>query len=952
MPWSNTELARFVDRLELARETAARNFPERGTSGLELEWNVMGADLRPALTWPGVPSQAAFADALREAHLPEWLARYSQLEVFNWMIEWATDPFYSPPLAVYQARLFEACLLTTVERASTGGAGPLRAWHGNLLFPVEVGHQSIPRGWNLAKRRYLERCVDLFGSRLATAGIHANLSLPEPLLAWDLVHLPRSGRRPLQLDSFRNEVYARATRLLRAHAALFIATSASTPLRAEVRGGRPVVVLTEHDSVRTLTFPSPPELDPVHLYRTHADYVRLSKDLVRRGIRFGNNNWTPVRARSLAEPVERLIAISAEELEALGQRGLYEENGRDAPSREHVAREIIIHNLLARIDIPMARVEVRTDEGGLPLDLEIANLALKELLLLRGYADSEFGDLFLYSRDDLRRARVNELAAANTGMGAELVHPFSRARVGMRAFLGETLDNVRPLAHALGWDEWLVPLDEIAHGAPNAAERIRTRLVPEADKHSVVEAEAISRLFDERRVQVASDIELIRRELPGLGPLAGKLAALWQRAEAAQLLPTAEALPAAIQLQPSADDVTREVVLLASRLIAIPSVSVAPGGSPRMEAIHAAVRFVADDLRRGGLEVRVFAEGPFPALLATFPGEDPAPVVLLGHLDVVGPDPDESQFTPRLDGQYLVGRGAADMKTVAATYVVWMKATRRIGPPYPPLRLLLVGNEEPGETEPMGTPHILQMLAREGQPLPALMIAGERTGERGDELVGEVCLENRGLLRAELRARGTRGHSAVQPGSDVMMQLVEARSRLIEAARHQLQLEGPTLWRSQIAFPYLVSGERGVFNLTPDRAAMGIEVRSLPEDRLGGLVDLMRSLAEPEGFELDLVSCEDGVRCDPANPFAQHLLQAVRETSGRAPVLGRKLHATSARFAPNGQGIVWGQSGLAPHAAGERHYLPSILPYVRALTRFGELATAARVHEPNTIQRT
>jgi acetylornithine deacetylase/succinyl-diaminopimelate desuccinylase-like protein len=143
-----------------------------------------------------------------------------------------------------------------------------------------------------------------------------------------------------------------------------------------------------------------------------------------------------------------------------------------------------------------------------------------------------------------------------------------------------------------------------------------------------------------------------------------------------------------------------------------------------------------------------------------------------------------------------------------------------------------------------------------------------------------------------------------------------------------------------------------VFNLTADRASLGIEVRSLPDDSLGGLVGFLRSLADAEGFELELLSCEDGVRCDPANPFAQHLLQAVRETSGRKPVVGRKLHATSARFAPNGQGIVWGQSGMAPHAAGERHYLPSILPYFRALTRFGELAAAAQVPEPEIIHRT
>ena len=92
------------------------------------------------------------------------------------------------------------------------------------------------------------------------------------------------------------------------------------------------------------------------------------------------------------------------------------------------------------------------------------------------------------------------------------------------------------------------------------------------------------------------------------------------------------------------------------------------------------------------------------------------------------------QFEPRLDGDYLWGRGAADMKTGVATNMVWIKDALRHGPPYPPLNLLLVGNEENGETEPMGTPHVLRLLAEEqketgGLPYaPRLVIAGERTG--------------------------------------------------------------------------------------------------------------------------------------------------------------------------------------------------------------------------------
>ena len=71
--------------------------------------------------------------------------------------------------------------------------------------------------------------------------------------------------------------------------------------------------------------------------------------------------------------------------------------------------------------------------------------------------------------------------------------------------------------------------------------------------------------------------------------------------------------------------------------------------------------------------------------------------MLTGHFDVVEPDPDDSQFNPRIEGDYLHGRGAADMKTVVATYLVWMKDRMKMGKPFPNISLLLVGNEENGE---------------------------------------------------------------------------------------------------------------------------------------------------------------------------------------------------------------------------------------------------------------
>jgi acetylornithine deacetylase/succinyl-diaminopimelate desuccinylase-like protein len=82
---------------------------------------------------------------------------------------------------------------------------------------------------------------------------------------------------------------------------------------------------------------------------------------------------------------------------------------------------------------------------------------------------------------------------------------------------------------------------------------------------------------------------------------------------------------------------------------------------------------------------------------------------------------------------------------------------------------------------------------------------------------------------------------------------------------------------------------------------------------------------------------ENGVACDPENPALKALIGAVRQVSGAEPRIGRKLPGTSARFAPGGQAVVWGQSGIGPHAKNEQHYIPSIEPYYQALNALAEL---------------
>ena len=147
-------------------------------------------------------------------------------------------------------------------------------------------------------------------------------------------------------------------------------------------------------------------------------------------------------------------------------------------------------------------------------------------------------------------------------------------------------------------------------------------------------------------------------------------------------------------------------------------------------------------------------------------------------------------------------------------------------------------------------------------------------------------------------------------------------------------------WSSQIAFPFTRLGEPGVFNVAADRAVLGIEVRPIPEHAVGPLSDEVREISDRHGGDVRVVAAENAVACDPANPYLKGLLKAIRQATSNQPILGRKLAATSARFAPGGQGVVWGQSGIGPHAADERHYIPSIEPYYRTLEAMAAQASS------------
>jgi acetylornithine deacetylase/succinyl-diaminopimelate desuccinylase-like protein len=487
----------------------------------------------------------------------------------------------------------------------------------------------------------------------------------------------------------------------------------------------------------------------------------------------------------------------------------------------------------------------------------------------------------------------------------------------------------------------------MASGAPNTAEKIRARLKMEMGANDEVTPSVMRELAEEREAQVRADVEKIAAKVGLLGAESGKIGEVLTHArEEARAHPD---LPIRFRpitgaiMETEYPDKTSEIVDLAQHLIRIPSVTACP--NERLDEVHRAGTFVHDYLKNNGLDVRYF-DGKYPAVLATFPtsGKNKSThaigdILLTGHFDVVEPEPDDSQFNPRVDGNYLHGRGAADMKTVVATYMVWMKdMCKDESAPRPNISLLLVGNEENGETESWGTPQVLELLRQEFGYTPKFLIAGERTGEKGDELFGEICVENRGVMRFDVLARGTKGHSGVTGAADLSEKLLSARSALNEIFGKHLTLRAADGWQSQAKFPFIKVGTPGVYNVTAAEGILGVEIRPIPQDDTATLKAAVDAYCAENGLEVVYSVMENGVACDPENPALKALIAAVRQVSGAEPRIGRKLPGTSARFAPGGQAVVWGQSGIGPHAKNEQHFIPSIEPYYQVLNELARLS--------------
>ena len=309
-------------------------------------------------------------------------------------------------------------------------------------------------------------------------------------------------------------------------------------------------------------------------------------------------------------------------------------------------------------------------------------------------------------------------------------------------------------------------------------------------------------------------------------------------------------------------------------------------------------------------------------------------LILNGHIDVVSPEPralwTEDPYGARVDGEWMYGRGAGDMKAGLAAIVGAVRGLQRLGlTPRAPVQLQSVVEEEC-----TGNGALACVLA--GHTADAAILTEPTGGAIWNAQVGVLWFQVR-VLGAPAHAGGLSGggDNAIEASYAVIAALRDLEAEL-NAAPPPLYADHPHPINLNVGmirggdWPSTVAGEC----VTHCRLALypGEHVATLRE-RVEQTVAAVGHRAEVryEGFQ-----CQ-GYELAQDAPLITGLADAAARVTGSAPPLFASTATTDARtFQLHGDtpAVCFGPVSEGEHAIDERVHLPSVTTTAQAIALF------------------
>jgi succinyl-diaminopimelate desuccinylase len=339
------------------------------------------------------------------------------------------------------------------------------------------------------------------------------------------------------------------------------------------------------------------------------------------------------------------------------------------------------------------------------------------------------------------------------------------------------------------------------------------------------------------------------------------------------------------------------------------------------EGVQSAAGFVKGWLEARDVVVTGTRHNELPVLAATVGPRHGPTVVLHGHLDVV-PGHAE-QFTPRVQGDRLYGRGAYDMKGGLAAMMCAVRdlsaqdAVR--------VHFVCVADEESEEENQRCS----DFLVREGYTGDFAI-----TGEPTDLHIG---VEAKGVLAMRIEVAGRSAHGSTPwLGDNAVLKALDV-FRQIESM--PFAREASDLFdRPSINLGRILGGD--ALNKVPDTCVIDVDVRYLPGQDPEGILAAVRELPD---VEVTRVFTRMPAIVDRTNPYVRALGEAVaRVAPGRDTLsVGRDGASDAISFLEAGvPAVEFGPEGEGHHGPEEWVSISSLERCRRALVDFVELLPA------------
>ncbi len=329
-----------------------------------------------------------------------------------------------------------------------------------------------------------------------------------------------------------------------------------------------------------------------------------------------------------------------------------------------------------------------------------------------------------------------------------------------------------------------------------------------------------------------------------------------------------------------------DIIKLSSDLMRFKSISPHSAGS---------LEYIKKLLENFGFECHLleFGEKKVKNLYASFTGGKGPNICFAGHTDVVPPGDEEEwdsePFTPTIKDGILYGRGASDMKTAIAAFLVSSKKFLETNKSFNGSISFLLTADEEGDAD-YGTKSVVEWLKKEKIKINYCLV-GEPTNPN---ILGEMIkVGRRGSLNGEIIIKGKQGHVAYP---EKCKNPIDDLLKVCSSLHEKLDDGSKTFQPSKLTITSIDVGNK-ITNLVPNSAKIKFNVRFNDNFQSKDLIDLLKKRLNSSNCNYELkikVSGESFFNF--SEKLTESIVQAVKKVTKNDPELSTSGGTSDARF--------------------------------------------------------